>query len=115
MHPFYPTSGEITTTSNMQETRMTVAGSKFAVQYLQTLLIQETQRRQYEGHNTPLGLLGVYCGLNTASVVFLIFYYPTIPIYLVCFFLFAPFSDVFLPKYSQTAILHAAHFQWVVN
>ena len=30
------------------------------------------------------------------------------------FFLFAIFSDkaeVFLPKYSQTAILHAAHFQ----
>ena len=33
-------------------------------------------------------------------------------------FLFAPVSDepeVFLPKYSQTAILHAAHFQWVVK
>ena len=34
------------------------------------------------------------------------------------FSLFAPFSDefeVFFPKYSQTAILHAAHFQRVVN
>ena len=33
-------------------------------------------------------------------------------------FLFAVFSDepeVFLPKYSQTAILHAAHFWRVVN
>ena len=34
------------------------------------------------------------------------------------FFLFALVSDepeVFLPKYSQTAILHAAHFRSVVN
>ena len=34
------------------------------------------------------------------------------------FLLFAPVSDkpeVFLPKYSQTAILHAAHFRRVVN
>ena len=33
------------------------------------------------------------------------------------FFLFAPFGyepEVFLPKYSQTAILHAAHFRRVV-
>ena len=33
-------------------------------------------------------------------------------------FLFALFSDepeVFLPKYSQTAIVHAAHFPRVVN
>ena len=32
--------------------------------------------------------------------------------------LFAPVSDepeVFLPKYSQTALLHAPHFRWVVN
>ena len=37
------------------------------------------------------------------------FYYPTIPIF-ECDFLFALFSDepeVFLPKYSPTAILHA--------
>ena len=36
----------------------------------------------------------------------------------VIFFLFALFCDepeVFLPKYSQTAILHAAHFRRVVN
>ena len=34
------------------------------------------------------------------------------------FFLFALFTDepeVFLPKYSQTAILHAAHFRRVIN
>ena len=34
------------------------------------------------------------------------------------FFLFAIFNDepeVFLPKYSQTAILHAAHFRRVVK
>ena len=38
--------------------------------------------------------------------------------FLVCFSLFALVSDdpeVFLPKYPQTAILHAAHFRWVVN
>ena len=60
----------------------------------------------------------MYCGLNTASVVFLIFYYPTIPIFECVSFLFAPFSEepeVSLPKYSQTAILHSAHFQRVVN
>ena len=37
---------------------------------------------------------------------------------MVFFLIFALFSDnpeVFLPKYSQTAMLHAAHFQWVVN
>ena len=37
---------------------------------------------------------------------------------LVCFFLFVIFGDepeVFLPRYSQTAILHAAHFQRVVK
>ena len=36
----------------------------------------------------------------------------------VFFFLFAPISDepeVFLPKYSQTAILHAPHFRRVVR
>ena len=51
------------------------------------ILIKETQRRQYEGYNTPLGCYtdqgplgrgqydgqGVYCGLSTASEVFLIF------------------------------------------
>ena len=38
--------------------------------------------------------------------------------YFSVFFLFALFSDepeLFLPKYSQTAILHAAHFQRVVD
>ena len=40
------------------------------------VLIQETHRRQYEGHNTPLGYYtdqGVYCGLSAASEVFLSF------------------------------------------
>ena len=51
------------------------------------VLIQETQRRQYEGHNTPLGYYtdrgpsghsqysghGVYCGLSTAYEVSLMF------------------------------------------
>ena len=65
----------------------------------------ETQRRQYEGHNTPLGCYtdqgplgcclyngqGVYCGLSTASVVFLVF---TTQLYkhFSLFFLFALFS-----------------------
>ena len=59
----------------------------------------------------------VYCGLSTASEVFLIF---TTQLYqfLMHFSLFTLCSDkpeVFLPEYSQTAILHAAHFWGVVN
>ena len=45
------------------------------------------------------------------------FYYATISIFQ-CFLLIALFSEeleVFLPKYSQTAILHAGHFRWVVR
>ena len=60
---------------------------------------------------------GVYCGLTTASEVFLIFTTQLYQ-YFSVFFLFALFSDepeVFLPKYSQTAIRHAAHFRRVVN
>ena len=89
-----------------------------------------TQRRQYEGHNTPLGYYtdqgpkghgeyngqGVYCGLSTASEVFLTFTTQLYQ-YFNVFFLFTLFSDqpeVFLPKYSQTAILHAPRFQRVV-
>ena len=52
-----------------------------------------------------------------ASKVFLIF--TTELHYFVCVYvLFALFSDepeVFLPEYSQTEILHAAHSQRVVN
>ena len=47
--------------------------------------------------------------------LFLLLNYTNILVY---FFLFALFSDepeVFLPKYSQTAILRAAHFRRVVN
>ena len=41
------------------------------------ILTEETQRRQYEGHNTPQGYYTdqgpqVYCCLSTASEVFLI-------------------------------------------
>ena len=52
--------------------------------------------------------------LSTASEMFLIFTTQ----HLVVFFLFALFSDepeVFLPKYSQTEILHAAHFRRVLK
>ena len=59
----------------------------------------------------------MYCGLSTASEVFLIFTTQLYQ-YLSVFVLFALFSDaseVFLPKYSQTAKLHAAHFPRVVN
>ena len=51
--------------------------------------------------------LGVYCGLSTASEVFLIFT-TQLYHYFSVYFLFALLSDepeVFLPKYSQTAIL----------
>ena len=54
----------------------------------------------------------MYCGLSAASEVFLIFTTQLYQ-YFSVFFLFAPVSDeprVFLPKYSQTAIPHAAHF-----
>ena len=58
---------------------------------------------------------GAYCGLSTASEVFLIFT-THLNQYFSVFLLFALFSDepeVFLPKYSQTAILYAAHFRRV--
>ena len=87
--------------------------------------------RQYKGHNTPLGYYtdqgpqgrgqyygqGVFCGPNTASEVFLIFTTQLYQ-YLSGFLLFALVSaepEIFHPKYSQTAILHAAHFRRVVN
>ena len=77
-------------------------------------------RRQYEGHNTPLGYYtdqgpqgcshydgqGVYCGLSTASEVFLIFT-TQLYTYFNPFFLFALLSDepeVLPHKYFQTAI-----------
>ena len=59
----------------------------------------------------------MYCGLSTASEVFLIFTTQLYQ-YLSVLFLFAIFSDepeVFLPKYSQTAILYAAYFRRVLN
>ena len=58
----------------------------------------------------------VYCGLSTASEVFLIFTTQLYQ-YFSGFLLFALFSDkpeVFFPKYSQTAILHTSHFRRVV-
>ena len=63
---------------------------------------------------TVTSLLG---WVSTASVVFLIFTTQLYQ-YFSVLFLFALFSDgpeVFLPKYSQTAILHAAHFQRLAN
>ena len=61
---------------------------------------------------------GVYCGLRTASEVFLTFLLPKYTNILVCSFylhLFSEEPEVFLSKYSQTGILHAAHFRRVVN
>ena len=58
----------------------------------------------------------MYCGLSTASEVFLIVTTQLYQ-YFSVFFLVALFLDepeVFLSKYSQTTILHAAHFQRVV-
>ena len=55
----------------------------------------------------------MYCDLSTASEVFLIFTTRLYQLFSV-FTLFALLSDepeVFLPKYSQMAILHDAHFQ----
>ena len=54
--------------------------------WVSTISIKETQRRQYESHNTPNGHhrpmslgqyngQGVYCGLSTASEMFLFFYF----------------------------------------
>ena len=59
----------------------------------------------------------VYCGLNIASEVILI---CTTHLYenfsVVCSFLmFSDKPEVFLSKYSQTAIIHAAHFRRVVK
>ena len=59
----------------------------------------------------------MYCGLSIASEVFLSFTTQQYQ-YFSVFLLFALVSDepkVFLPKYSQTSILHAAHFWSVVN
>ena len=60
---------------------------------------------------------GEYCGLSTASELFLIFTIQLCHFFSV-YFLFALVSDepeVFLPEYSHTAILYAAHFQRVVK
>ena len=69
-----------------------------------------------QGHGQYAGQ-GEYCGLSTASEVFLIFT-TQLYRYFSVMFLFALVSDkpeVFLPKYSQTAIPQAAHFRRVVN
>ena len=61
--------------------------------------------------------LGEYCGLSTASEVFLICTTRLYQVFSV-YTLFALLSDepeVFLPKYSQMAIPHAAHFRRVVK
>ena len=59
----------------------------------------------------------MYCGLSTASEFFLMFttqLYQYFSVFCV-FALFRDKPEVFLPKYSQTAILHAAHFRRVVK
>ena len=68
---------------------------------------------------SPCDGQGEYCALSTASKVFLIF---TTQLYqyffFFFFFLFPLVSDkpeVFLLKYSQTVILHTAHFRRVVT
>ena len=58
----------------------------------------------------------LYCGVSTASEVFLIFTTQLYQ-YFSVFFRFDVFSnepEVFLPKDSQTAILHAAYFLCVI-
>ena len=67
-------------------------------------------RGQYSGQ-------GTYYGLSTDSEVFLNFTTRPYQQFKTCF-LFMRISDVpevFLPEYSQLAILHAAHFQRVVK
>ena len=46
------------------------------------------------------------------------FFFKSVQLYQYFCFLFSPFSDeaeIFLPKYSQAAILHSVHFRRVVN
>ena len=60
----------------------------------------------------------MYCVLSTASEVFHIFTTQLYQYFSVCYFLLALLrdkSEVFLPEYSQPAILHAAHVRRVVN
>ena len=47
--------------------------------------------------------------------LFLLPNYPNILVYFSLFALFNDEPEVFLHKYSQTAIIHAAHFKRVVN
>ena len=72
-----------------------------------------------KAHRAAVSIMakGVYCGLSTASEVFLIFttqLYQYVSVF-VLFVLFSDEPEVFFPKYSQTAIFHAPHFRWVVN
>ena len=84
--------------------------------------IQDTSHQKAPKTPTPLdppqyNSQGVYCGLSTASEVFLVFTTQLYQ-YLSAFFLFALFSnepEVFPTIYSQTAILPAAHFRRVVS
>ena len=59
----------------------------------------------------------MFCGLSTASEVFLIFTTQLYQ-YFTVFFRFALFIDepeVFIPEYSHTALLQAAHIRRVVG
>ena len=59
---------------------------------------------------------GVSCGPNTASGVFFIFttQQDQCLSVLLLFALVSDETEVFIPKYSQIVILHAAHFRRVV-
>ena len=57
----------------------------------------------------------VACVLPLRCFSILLPNYSNILVFLLPFALFSDESEVFLPRSSQTAILHAAHFQWVVN
>ena len=47
--------------------------------------------------------------------LFLLPNYTNISVFIVLFALFSDEPEVFLPKYSQTGILHAAHFQRITS
>ena len=87
----------------------------------------ETQRRQYEGHNTPLGChtdqgpqvrgqydgQGVYCGLSTASEVFI--FTTQQYLYLCDYHAIVSYIDkreVLQQEYSQPLILPSLHFRY---
>ena len=61
---------------------------------------------------------GVYCGLSSASEVFLIstFYYPNTHVYAIImqYFTHLEKREILQQEYSQPPILPSPHFRWVV-